>query len=101
VESLPPARRRRLIAKRDRYERAVRSLLESGMADGDLTAEDPAVVTRAMLGALNWTAAWFRPGGPQDARHVGDIIARFLVRGVRGVRGVATGARPSRPRGSS
>jgi AcrR family transcriptional regulator len=101
VESLPPARRRRLIAKRDRYERAVRSLLESGMADGDLTAEDPAVVTRAMLGALNWTAAWFRPDGPQDARHVGDIIARFLVRGVRGVRGVATGARPSRPRGSS
>jgi AcrR family transcriptional regulator len=95
VESLPPARRRRLIAKRDRYERAVRSLLESGMAKGDLASEDAAVVTRAMLGALNWTAAWFRPDGTHEARHVGDIIARFLVRGV------TTGARASRHRGSS
>jgi AcrR family transcriptional regulator len=95
VESLTPARRRRLIAKRDRYERAVRSLLESGMANGDFAAEDAAVVTRAMLGALNWTAAWFRPDGVHNAQHVGDIIARFLVRGVM------TGARGSRPRGSS
>src|SRR5580693_5480009 len=39
VESLPPARRRRLIAKRDRYERAVRSLVESGVAEGAFTAE--------------------------------------------------------------
>jgi AcrR family transcriptional regulator len=82
IESLPPARRRRLIAKRDRYERAVRSIIASGTAGGDLAAEDAAVVTRAMLGALNWTATWFRPDGPYDARRVGDLIARFLVRGV-------------------
>jgi AcrR family transcriptional regulator len=82
VGSLPTARRRRLIAKRDRYERAVRSLIESGMADGSFAAEDAAVVTRAMLGAINWTVTWFRPDGPHDARHVGDLVARFLVRGV-------------------
>jgi AcrR family transcriptional regulator len=98
VESLPPARRRRLVTKRDRYERAVRSLVESGVAEGAFTAEDPAVVTRAMLGALNWTAAWFRPEGPHDARHVGEIIARFLVRGVRVV---TAGAHTSRARRSS
>jgi len=82
VESLPPARRRRLVAKRDRYERAVRSIIVSGMTTGDLVADDAAVVTRAMLGALNWTATWFRPDGPYDARRVGDLLARFLVRGV-------------------
>lgn len=92
VESLPAARRRRLIAKRDRYEHAVRSLIESGVADGGLAAEDAAVVTRAMLGAINWTATWFRPDGPYDARHVGGLIARFLVRGVE------TGARRALPR---
>src|SRR5262249_46746326 len=82
VDALPPARRARLVAKRDRYQRAVRAIVEAGVACGDLVAEDPAVVTRAMLGAINWTAMWFRPGGGHAAPHVGGVIARFLVRGV-------------------
>ena len=35
-----------------------------------------------MLGAMNWTVTWFRPDGPDTAAAVGDVIARFLVRGV-------------------
>lgn len=86
VDALPPARRARLVAKRDRYERAVRAIVEAGVRSGGLAAEDPAVVTRAMLGAINWTAMWFRPGGAHDAPHVGGVIARFLVRGVKKAR---------------
>jgi AcrR family transcriptional regulator len=82
VESLPPARRARIIARRDRYERAVRKLVADGIASGTFVAEDDAVVTRAMLGAINWTATWFHRDGPSDARRVGDVIARFLVRGI-------------------
>ena len=35
-----------------------------------------------MLGAMNWTVTWFRPEGSDTAAAVGDVIARFLVRGV-------------------
>ena len=35
-----------------------------------------------MLGAMNWTVTWFRPEGADTAAAVGDVIARFLVRGV-------------------
>jgi AcrR family transcriptional regulator len=90
VEALPPAARRRLIAKRDRYERDIRAIVADGVARGELVAEDPAIVTRAMLGALTWTATWFRPGGSREASDVGGVIARFLVRGV------APGARAKR-----
>jgi len=90
VEALPPAARRKLIAKRDRYEREVRAIVADGVARGEFVAEDPAIVTRAMLGALTWTAAWFRPGGTLQAVDVGGVIARFLVRGV------ASGARERR-----
>ena len=83
IDALPPARRARLIAKRDRYERAVRAIVQSGVEAGEFLADDAALVTRAMLGAINWTAMWFRPGGAHDAPHVGSVIARFLVRGVR------------------
>ena len=43
---------------------------------------DPAIVARAMLGAMNWTVTWFRPDGADTAAAVGEVIARFLVRGV-------------------
>jgi hypothetical protein len=99
VDALPPARRARLVAKRDRYERAVRAVVERGIDAGEFVVEDTAVVTRAMLGAINWTAMWFRPGGAHDASHVGAVIARFLVRGVmRGPKTTPGGAGAPNPR---
>jgi AcrR family transcriptional regulator len=82
VESLPPALRERIVRKRDRYEHALRRLIEDGVASGEFVARDPAIVTRAMLGALNWTATWFRPDGEEDASTVGGVLASFLVRGI-------------------
>ncbi len=35
-----------------------------------------------MLGALNWTARWFRPDGARSAAEVADELAAFLVRGL-------------------
>jgi AcrR family transcriptional regulator len=82
IDSLPPALRDHIVRKRDRYERAVRKLIADGMAAGELVAADPAIITRAMLGAMNWTVTWFRPDGRDPAVAVGDVIATFLVRGV-------------------
>jgi AcrR family transcriptional regulator len=82
TQALPSALRTRIIRKRDRYERALRALIETGVARGELVARDTAVVARAMLGALNWTATWFDPAGSRAADEVADIMAAFLVRGV-------------------
>lgn len=82
VEALSPALRGRIVLKRDRYERALRRLIQDGVKAGELVADDPAVVTRAMLGALNWTVTWFRPDGPQPVDRVAETMAAFLVRGV-------------------
>jgi AcrR family transcriptional regulator len=82
LDSLSPALRKRIVLKRDRYERALRGLIEAGVATGELTAGDPALVARAMLGALNWTVTWFDREGAASADVIGDLMARFLVRGV-------------------
>jgi len=82
VDSLPPALRRRIVRKRDRYERAVRTMVETGIRNRELAATDAAIVTRAMMGAVNWTATWFRPDGAATPERVGDTIASFLVRGL-------------------
>lgn len=82
VDSISPALRDRIVRKRDRYERALRRLIDDGVTTGELVATDSAVIARAMLGALNWTVTWFRPDGPQPADRVAETMARFLVRGV-------------------
>ena len=82
IDSLPPKLRDAIVKKRDSYERALRRLIADGIKSGELVDMDPAVVTRAMLGAMNWTVTWFRPEGADTAAAVGEIISRFLVRGV-------------------
>jgi len=82
TESLPVALRRRIVAKRDRYEIAIRRLVSAGIEAGEFADVDAAVVTRAMLGALNWTVTWFRPDGPSSSDDIARTIARFLVRGI-------------------
>jgi len=82
TESLSPTLRALIVRKRDRYERAIRRIVADGIASGELVDMDPAIVTRAMLGALNWTVTWFRRDGADSAEVVADVISRFLVRGI-------------------
>ncbi len=90
VDALPARLRAPIVAKRDRYERGVRALIVSGIRRGDLGASDPTVATRAFLGALNWTAHWFRPEGPQSAPSVAGMVADYAVGGL-----TAPGRRPA------
>jgi AcrR family transcriptional regulator len=82
VDSLPPDLRARIVAKRDRYERAVRAIVADGLARGTFVDCDPTLIGRAILGALNWTARWYRPEGKQSASAVATAFADYLVRGL-------------------
>jgi AcrR family transcriptional regulator len=82
VLDLPPEQRQTLVDKRDRYERAVRRLVAEGVSRGEFARCDPGIVTRAMLGAVNWSARWFRPEGPRPAASVATDLADYLLRGL-------------------
>lgn len=82
TDALPDPLRRQIVAKRDRYERALRALVSAGMARGEFVRVDVRLITRAMLGAVNWTATWFRADGERSAGAVAEAMAEYLVRGV-------------------
>lgn len=84
VSSLPPPLRAAIVAKRDRYERGVRALVADGIARRTFRAADATIATRAFLGALNWTAQWFRPDGAQSPADVARHVAAFAVAGLYG-----------------
>ena len=82
VESLPPKLRAPMIEKRDAYERGVRAIVAAGVKSRAFARCDAALVTRAMLGAVNWTARWYRPDGPQGADEIADALSDYLVKGL-------------------
>jgi AcrR family transcriptional regulator len=82
VEALPEALRGPMIEKRDAYERAVRALVAQGMKRGGFAPGDASLVTRAMLGAVNWTARWYRPDGARSVAEIAESLSDYLVRGL-------------------
>jgi len=82
TSALPPREQRYLVAKRDRYEGGVRSLIAAGVRSGEFASADPALAARAMLGALNWSVQWFRPDGPQTATEIAEGLADYLIQGL-------------------
>jgi len=82
VEALPGRLRAKMIGKRDAYERAVRGIVAAGVKGREFARCDAALVTRAMLGAVNWTARWYRPDGPQGTDEIADGLADYLVKGL-------------------
>ena len=82
VDALPEPLRQRIVVERDRYEKALRRIVADGIRVGEFVKCDAAVTTRAMLGAVNWTATWFRADGTRTAGAVAQAVADYLVRGV-------------------
>jgi AcrR family transcriptional regulator len=83
VDALPGALRVPMIRKRDRYEREVRALVAEGIRGAEFAPCDAALVTRAILGAVNWTSRWFRPDGPKPVAEIAESLSQYLVKGLK------------------
>jgi len=86
LEALTPAHLKTVIARRDRFERGVRQVLEDGIAEGHFGAGDPKLLAFAMFGAVNWIPRWFNPDGAATSQQIADLFADFFIRGLRHAR---------------
>jgi TetR/AcrR family transcriptional regulator, cholesterol catabolism regulator len=80
--AMPRARLRKIIAKRDAYERIVRGVVLAGARSGEFRTVDAKLATLAILGALNATVTWWRPEGPLAPTAIADAFSDTLVRGL-------------------
>ncbi|HUG53634.1 MAG TPA: TetR/AcrR family transcriptional regulator [Vicinamibacteria bacterium] len=81
-QALSPARLRRVVAKRDRFDRGLRRVLQEGMDAGVFAGGDAKLLTFAILGAVNWIPRWFDPEGPATSEEIGRAFADYLVSGL-------------------
>lgn len=83
LEALAPAHLRTVVARRDRFDRGMRQVIEEGMATGAFARGDAKLVAFAVLGAVNWIPRWFDPAGPASSQAIADQFADYLTAGLR------------------
>jgi len=95
-DPLQPAARRKLRQLKARIDRRFRSLIEQGIAEGDLAPRDAKIAAFTVAGALSWIARWYRPDGPLSPNDIAEQCISILVEGlVRRAEPLAERARSS------
>jgi TetR/AcrR family transcriptional regulator len=84
LQALSPALLKRVIVKRDRFDRGLREIIQEGMDQGLFRAGDPKMIGFAIMGAVNWITKWFDPAGPMSSDQIGQRFADYLIGGLRG-----------------
>jgi AcrR family transcriptional regulator len=82
LEPLSKDALRKVVRKRDRFERGVRALVQEGMDRGELAPGSAKLKTFAILGAVNWISRWYSPQGPATSDEIGTAFADALLFGL-------------------
>jgi AcrR family transcriptional regulator len=86
LDALSPSHSKGIIARRDRFDRGIRRVIEAGISMGEFqafAAGDGKLLSFAILGAVNWIPRWYHPNGPATSSEIADRFADYLVRGLR------------------
>jgi AcrR family transcriptional regulator len=78
VDSLAPAEREVVLARRAEISHALRDLISEGIQDGSILPCDPKLTSLFVLGVLNWIPVWFRRDGERPGLEIaGEFNTMF------------------------
>lgn len=81
VETLSPDGATQFQQLKRKIDDALRELVDQGIADGSVVADNPKLLAFTLAGALNWPARWFVPDGEMKASEVAHEMVRILAAG--------------------
>jgi AcrR family transcriptional regulator len=80
---LDAKRRKLIVKKRDRFEKAVRQVISQGIEEGTFATTDADLATKATLGAVNWIYEWYSPTGRLGPEELSERFATHILDGLR------------------
>ncbi|MZR31419.1 TetR family transcriptional regulator [Sneathiella litorea] len=78
ISRTAPTLRSRLIEIRDSYDKLFMDLIEDLPLPDDI---DKGLLRLSLLGSLNWSSSWYRPGG-QTPSQIGAFFVRVMKEGL-------------------
>lgn len=82
VDSLRLEDRRDIIARRDKFDRSFRMIIQEGIDDGSIRHCDPKLADLLIMGAVNWIPKWYSPEGARTGREIAEGFVAILVHGL-------------------
>ena len=70
------------IPRRDQVDQIWLQCIEEGASQGVFHELEPGLVSKALLGVLNWTITWYREDGPLSAEEIADQFADLFLVGL-------------------
>lgn len=75
-----------IVEMRQEFEAAFTQVVEQGIAEGQFRDGDPGLLTKAVLGCVNWMSAWYDGDTsidlPEERKRIADEFSEFAVRGL-------------------
>jgi TetR/AcrR family transcriptional regulator, cholesterol catabolism regulator len=90
LRSLPPKFRRKVVTKRDQYEKIIREIIERLGEDGSAEVLDPRIQTYAIVAMGTHVSTWYKPRGAMSLDQIVETYTQMILRQL-GI-SVATGA---------
>jgi AcrR family transcriptional regulator len=73
----------RHIPNRDRFENMWRDLIQEGVVKGVFACDNIPMTARGVMGVMNWTITWYRPGGKLSIDEIADHFSNMLMNGLK------------------
>ena len=70
------------IPRRDQVDQIWQECIEEGATQGVFHELEPGLVSKALLGVLNWTITWYREDGPLSADQITDQFTELFLMGL-------------------
>ena len=81
-KALKPASQEEMARYSDRYLEIVEQFVREGIKDGSIKKRDPELVTKAIIGAFNFVAQWYQPGGPVTTDEISKTFLSLFEDGL-------------------
>jgi AcrR family transcriptional regulator len=80
--SLSPDLHNRHVPRRDRFEQLWKDLLRSGVDERKFSVQNIPLITRGLLGVMNWVVTWYQEGGELAINEISNQYADMILNGI-------------------
>jgi hypothetical protein len=80
--SLDKKNHARHVPQRDKFEGLWRDVLNEGVHTKIFACDDTGITVRALMGMMNWTLTWYKPGGEKTIENIADEYAELMFSGL-------------------